>query len=177
MTDLAANIDIHESGPSDAEALARVGAESFTATYAGTTPPADIAAHIEAHFCAGAIREAMAQSSCHYYLATVDSEPAGILKLRSNQCPDAVPDPDAIELQLLYILPTFQRFGLGRRLIDVAIEKTATLGLASIWLSAWEKADWATNFYTKVGFHQVGTHAFKVGNTAYTDLIFWMPVD
>jgi len=177
LTDFATQIDIREAGTTDAEALARVGAESFAATYSATTTPGDIAAHVAAHFSAGTIREAMAQSDCHYFLASVDSQPAGILKLRSNQCPDPVPDPNAIELQLLYILPAFQRFGLGRRLVDVAIQKTTALGRASIWLSAWEGADWAINFYTKVGFQKVGTQAFKVGQTAYTDLLLWRPVD
>ena len=177
MTDFAAQIDIREAGTADAAALARVGAESFTATYAATTTPGDIAAHIADHFSAAAIREAMAQSDCHYFLASVDAQPAGILKLRKNQVPDAVPDPDAIELQLLYILPDFQRFGLGRRLVDVAIEKTAALGQASLWLSAWEDADWAIGFYTRAGFRRVGSHAFKVGATAYTDALLWRPVD
>ena len=177
MTDFRAGIDIRQSGPADADTLASVGAESFTATYEATTTPADIAAHVEAHFSAAAIRDAMANTSCHYYLATVERQPAGLLKLRMNDVPEAVPDRNAIEIQLLYVVPAFQRYGLGAQLVDVAIGKARDDGIKGVWLSAWEQADWAIGFYRKVGFRQVGTQAFRVGTTAFTDFIMYLAVD
>ena len=118
----------------------------------------------------------MERTSCHYFLASVDAQPAGVLKLRDEQSPQEVADKHAIELQLLYILPEYQRYGLGARLVEVACRKAQFLGFKGIWLSAWEDADWAVNFYRKVGFRQAGTQAFKVGATSYNDLLLWLPV-
>ena len=177
MTRSAAVVDIHRAGPADVDALARVGAESFQAAYQATTTPDDIALHIDAHFSPDAIRDAMQTTPCQYFLASVNAEPAGLLKLRSNDVPDSVPNPNAIEIQLLYILPAMQRFGLGGRLVEVAKQMAAEQGAAGIWLSAWQDADWALGFYSKTGFQAVGTQAFKVGETRYTDLIMWLPLD
>ena len=77
----------------------------------------------------------------------------------------------------MYILPAFQRVGLGARLIDAAIEHAIEQGRKSVWLSAWEQADWALNFYTKVGFRKVGTQEFRIGATAFTDFVMWLPFD
>ena len=177
MTARGTDIQIREAGPDDVDTLASVGAGSFAATYEATSTPADIAAHIDAHFSASAIRAAMERTSCHYFLARVDALPAGLLKLRDEHCPDEVADKTSIELQLLYILPDYQRFGLGARLIEVAIRKARSSGFSGIWLSAWEDADWALSFYRKVGFRQVGTHAFKVGATSYNDLLLLLTFD
>ena len=177
MTGRGTDIQIRHAGRNDADSLAAVGAASFAATYEATTKPDDIAAHIDAHFSAAAIREAMEQTSCHYFLASVEAQPAGLLKLRDGHVPDEVAGKASIELQLLYILPDYQRFGLGARLVDVGIRKARSLGFSGIWLSAWEDADWAVNFYRKVGFRQVGTQAFKVGATVYNDLLLLLSFD
>ena len=177
MTDRQPEISIRAAGPADADILSRVGAESFAAAYQATTTAEDIVAHIDAHFSSTAIRDAMANTSCHYLLASVDAEPAGLLKLRDNPCPVEIPDKAAAEIQLVYILPGFQRLGLGARLIDAAIRRAGDQGLNSVWLSAWEHADWALNFYLKAGFRRVGTQEFRVGATAYTDHVMWLPFD
>lgn len=177
MTDRGTDIRIRAATRDDVETLARVGAESFTATYESTTTPEDVAAHIDSYFSAAAILEAMEGTHSCYFIASVDSQPAGLLKLRFEHCPDEVPDKNAAEIQLLYILPSYQRVGLGAQFVDVAIRKARSLDLNGIWLSAWEDADWAVNFYRKVGFRQVGTQPFKVGDTFYNDLLLWLPFD
>ena len=167
-------IDIRLAGLADVEAIADVGVESFTATYRDTTTADDLAAHLEQHFRAGAVRRELGRQECHYLLAIVDTKPAGFIKLRDDQYPAAIPAAAPLEIQMLYIRPAHQRLGLGGRLVEAAAEFARQRAAQGLWLSTWEEADWAIDFYRKVGFRPVGTQEFRVGQTPYTDILMWL---
>ena len=170
-------IEIRAASATDLESLATIGTESFSAAYGATTTAADMAIHLDANFTVAAMGTAMQDPSCCFLLATVDAEPAGFVKLRDADVPDVIPAVAVREIQLLYILPDFQRFGLGRRLVDAAVVFAQEHDAHGLWLSAWKDADWAIGFYTKSGFRQVGTQEFRVGETRYTDYLMWLPFD
>jgi len=177
MTDAQPVITVRAAVAADIDALEHIGVESFTATYGDTTPPRDMAAHLDANFTADALRYAMENTSCHFLLASVDAKPAGFVKLRDENRPVEIPASNVLEIQLLYILPTFQRMGLGDRLVTAAADLGKETAVQGLWLSAWEHADWAINFYRKVGFCEVGTQEFRIGQTVFTDLLLWLPSD
>ncbi len=170
-------IEIRAAGAADLDSLAAIGTASFTAAYGPTTTPADMAVHLETYFTAAAMGDAMANTRCHFMLATVDAGPAGFVKLRDEGVPDVIPAAAVQEIQLLYVMPAFQRFGLGGRLVTAAANFAREQGAKGLWLSTWKDADWAINFYIKAGFRQVGTQEFRVGETIYTDLLMWRPFD
>lgn len=170
-------IRICQAGSADAEAIAAVGVESFTATYKDTTTAADLVAHLDQNFRADAVRRELQRPECHYLLASVGQDPAGFIKLRDGHHPAAIPAAAPLEIQMLYIRPAHQRLGLGRRLVAAARELAIHHAAQGLWLSTWENADWAISFYREAGFRPVGTQEFRVGSTPYTDILMWLPLD
>jgi len=110
-------------------------------------------------------------------IANVNDKAGGMLKYHHAACPEPGIASNAVELQQLYVLAEMQRHGLGRRLVENLIAIARNTEATGIWLSAWEDADWAINFYRKTGFSAVGTAIFTVGAATYTDLLMWWPLE
>ena len=173
----AVSISIREANIDDADDLAFVGSSSFREAYQDHSDAADLESHIDEYFSAAAVRNEFAQDQSKYLLASVDGETAGLAKIRKAACPVPGGDANAIELQQLYVLTTMQRHGLGRQLIENVLGHARQSSAQGVWLSAWEFADWATRFYTRNGFSAIGKVEFKLGSTAYTDLLMWRPLE
>lgn len=167
---------VREAGPGDAALLAAIGSSSFRDAYSEHSKPADLEAHLEDNFSQRAVQEEIAGGRCTYLLATVNDAPCGLAKFRAAECPVPGGDDNALELQQLYVLAASQGHGLGRKLIERVGDAGRQQGVAGIWLSAWEFADWATGFYTRAGFAAIGKVQFKLGETSYTDLLMWQPL-
>jgi GNAT superfamily N-acetyltransferase len=161
----------------DAGALAAVGRASFSEAYGPSSKPGDLADHLHRHFRAEVIRDEMARPGCDYWLAEVGGAPAGLAKTRSDRSPDELPRPKCLELELLYIAPTFQRRGAGHALLDRVQALAVERGFGGIWLSVWEEAHWAVSFYEKRGFSAFAKHRFTVGRSEFTDELMLLDLD
>ena len=69
--------------------------------------------------------------------------------------------PGGAELPRIYILGSAQRVGLGRLLVDAAVEQAAAEGLSYVWLDVMASADRARHAYAKWGFHELGSKRFE----------------
>lgn len=159
----------------DADALSGIGYASFTAAYGSWSSPEELETHLEKNFAADVIRAAIRSSNGGYLLASVDNAPAGMVYYRDAVCPAGDQFAGAIEIHQLYIKPDIQRVGLGARLVQAVIEIAEETASNGIWLSAWEDAHWALQFYEKVGFGKVGETDFYIGSVRYNDLLLWRP--
>jgi ribosomal protein S18 acetylase RimI-like enzyme len=164
------------AGPGDADALSEIGRTSFRTAYGPHSSTQDTDAYLEECFSPAAIRGELAKSDVSYLLATVNNLPAGLVKMRGGDAPDAIPAANVREIHQLYISPSQQRFGVGAKLLDAALHYAATDSADGVWLTVWDEADWAINFYLKHRFRQVGTIDFTVGSTVYNDFLMWRPL-
>lgn len=80
-------------------------------------------------------------------------------------------DKDSLEVERIYIRRPFHRLGLGKKLIEKAVEIAAEKNKRKLWLGVWEQNGNAVAFYTKLNFVQTGTHSFYMGDEEQTDLI------
>jgi GNAT superfamily N-acetyltransferase len=65
------------------------------------------------------------------------------------------------EIPRIYIIGPAQRTGLGRLLLDAAIEQAATEGLSHLWLDVMASATAARRAYAKWGFREIGGRLFE----------------
>jgi ribosomal protein S18 acetylase RimI-like enzyme len=111
-------------------------------------------------------------SAMHTFIVYDNDTPVGFCQLRQKQdVYDFVGDPEAIELQRIYIDKDCGRKGFGSKLMEHTVQKAIELGKKTIWLGVWEFNPKAIQFYEKHGFRTVGSHIFKLGNKEDTDLI------
>ena len=166
-------IDICSAGIDAADTLAHIGMSSFRDAYSAHSDPVDLEAHLQEFFAPQAVRACIESGASQYLLASVDRRPGGLAKYRPAACPVPGGATDALELQQLYVLASVQRHGLGRRLVDALVDVAQGQQRSGIWLSCWEEADWALNFYLGNGFVSVGTADFALGATNYRDFLLW----
>ena len=61
-------------------------------------------------------------------------------------------EEDVGRIRWVYVLPEFQRRGIGTALVTYVENQAEKLGLKKLWLLVVGKAYWATNFYEKLGY-------------------------
>lgn len=169
------DLQIREAVPADVESLAATGQRLFVGTYGDISGADDLAAHVDDYFGETAVARELERDGVRYLLAMDGDDIAGFLKLRRSDIPKSVPAETALEVQQLYVSPDQQRRGIGRRLMDHAVEIARETPVQGLWLSVWEEADWAIKFYLRYGYRTVGTTDFWLGESHYEDFLMWLP--
>ena len=85
-------------------------------------------------------------------LATFHDEPAGTIALRRL-------DRTAGELKRLYLRPKYRGHGLGRRLLEAAMERAAAMGYESLYADTLPSMLDALSLYQRAGFELVEAYS------------------
>lgn len=160
-------IAYRDATPADAEALAALFAETFTATFGHLYTPANLAA-----FLATADRAAweaeLADPRFRVRLAEEDGVAIGYAKLGPPKLPVTPRGPSA-ELRQLYVRAAWHGGGVAAALMDWAIATAREGGAQDLYLSVFVENERAKRFYARLGFERIGTYAFMVGDHADED--------
>ncbi|MFZ1991217.1 MAG: ribosomal protein S18-alanine N-acetyltransferase [Alphaproteobacteria bacterium] len=99
-------------------------------------------------------------------LALAGGEPAGFIMIQTT--------PDEAEVLTLVVARQSRRQGVGRRLIEWAIERSAGAGCVRILLEVSESNEAARALYSQAGFQQIGARSgyYARGQDAETALLF-----
>lgn len=154
---------------SDVEALAILKRETFHETFvegfAIPYPPADLARFVAAHHSAAAVAAEIADPERTIWVVEADG---GALLGYAQVGPCKLPHPDvgpgAGELYQLYVRPELQGTGMGRRLLQTALDHLAVTRPGPAWLGVWSGNWRAQAFYQAAGFAKVGEYDFAVGD-------------
>ena len=170
------DLTVRVAGFDDIDALSAIGHDSFRAAYQGSGPDDELEKHLNEVFGRASIQAEIALPKVSYLLAIAAQEPAGLVKIQTGEVPDAVPGKEAIEIPQLYVATNKQRLGVGAALMDAAVAFGRDRAVSGIWLTVWEKADWAINFYLANGFTQVGVMDYPMGSIVFHDFLMWRPI-
>ena len=88
-------------------------------------------------------------SRMSFYVYRHEGEIVGVAALH-------VLDKDMGRIRWFYVLPEFQRRGIGTALVTYVEHEAERFGLKKLWLITAEKAYWAINFYRKLEYKQIG---------------------
>jgi len=94
----------------------------------------------------------------------------GYCVLTEPDLPEADPDPDDIEIRRIYLLSRFHGGGLGRRLMEAALDAARGAGKRRVVLGAYNENP-VVGFYQRFGFEVVGQRLFQVGQHRYEDVV------
>ena len=153
----AEKILIREALPGDARAVAMVQIKTWQHAYVDIFPKDKLATLDKELVSREARWEANISNQDSYpvfFVAeTAEGEVVGIAGA-GDQVKEEYPY-DA-ELYLIYILPDFQRLGIGRRLFNAAVKKLISLGFTSLILWVLAQNEPSRNFYRNLGGKEVG---------------------
>jgi ribosomal protein S18 acetylase RimI-like enzyme len=163
--------------PEEAEALSELKLSTFRETFihgfAIDYPPADLAAFERSSYSAETIAAELANPDRITWVgAAADGRLLGYAQVGPCKLPHPEVAPGAAELYQIYVREEAQGTGLGRRLLDGALDHLAATRPGPIWLGVWEGNHKAQAVYAGRGFREVGSYCFMVGDWEDRDLIY-----
>ncbi|KAI1820145.1 acyl-CoA N-acyltransferase [Xylaria intraflava] len=171
---VASDIQIGYAVASDAAAIAKIGADTFTATFGYAVPPDDLARFLESTYSETAIQANLNDPSLRTWAARdATGKVLAFVQLGRGRSRPCLPGDAAehAELGRLYVNTAVHGRGIGSRLIDAVEAEARAEGFKQLWLSVWEHNPRAEKLYLKRGYKRVGTTVFPTGETAHLDFV------
>jgi ribosomal protein S18 acetylase RimI-like enzyme len=164
-------INIQPVLPSEVDLLLSLSRKTFYDAFEHMNNPEDFEAYTSKAFTREKLLSEIEHADSEFYFAIIDNEVVGYIKLNYRSAQSEFKEPDAVEVERIYVLADQQGKKIGNRLLDFAIEKANALKLRYIWLGVWEHNHNAMRFYERNGFKVFSSHHFMVGNDKQTDIL------
>lgn len=155
----------------DLSTLQEISIQTFNDTFRSKNKPENIDTYLKRAFQLPLLEE-FEHPSSEFYFILYNDQVAGYLKINTAEAQTEKIAKNALEIERLYLLSSFQKKGLGRELMEFAFERARALNKQTIWLGVWEKNTNAIAFYKKYGFEKVDAHSFYMGEEEQVDWIF-----
>ncbi|MET0787442.1 MAG: GNAT family N-acetyltransferase [Paenisporosarcina sp.] len=155
----------------DSRELQEISVETFNETFKDQNSPEQINAYLERAFDLNQLEKELANRSSQFFFVYFNHEVAGYLKVNTDDAQSEVMGDVSLEIERIYIKKKFQKHGLGKHLLNKAMEIAIERKKKKIWLGVWEENENAIAFYQKKGFVQTGAHSFYMGDEEQVDLI------
>jgi diamine N-acetyltransferase len=164
-------INIKQCNLEDLRTLQEISYETFNETFKDQNSPENMNAYLERAFNLDQLEKELSNISSQFFFVYFNNEVAGYLKVNINDAQSEEIDDESLEIERIYIKSKFQKHGLGKYLLNKAMEIAMERNKKKIWLGVWEKNENAIAFYKKMGFVQTGAHSFYMGDEEQIDFI------
>ncbi|MEC0204448.1 GNAT family N-acetyltransferase [Paenibacillus lautus] len=164
-------INIKKCSLEDSGLLQEISVETFNETFKDQNSPENMKAYLERAFNINQLEKEVSNISSEFYFIYANGEIAGYLKVNTHDAQTEMMGNDSLEIERIYVKGKFHKHGLGKFLLNKAVEIAMERNKKSIWLGVWERNENAIAFYKKMGFVQTGTHSFYMGDEEQKDFI------
>lgn len=164
-------IKIEQINQSHIEALQQIGRQTFAETFAESNSAENMAKYLEEAYSYEKLNAELNDPNSIFYFAMMGQDVIGYLKLNMGASQTEVKDNNALEIERIYVLKSFQGKRVGQLLFDKAIQIAKEQNAEFVWLGVWEENKKAIQFYTKNGFVEFDQHVFVLGDEAQTDIM------
>jgi ribosomal protein S18 acetylase RimI-like enzyme len=153
----------------DMPELLDVARKAFLQAFTAKNKLENVNAYLDVAFTLDQFISEFQNSSSTFFKLVKGEEIIGYTKV--NLCPaqSDVHDPDSLEIARLYLLDEFTGLGLGKKLLERAIDFAKQHNKKYIWLGVWEHNLGAIEFYKRNGFEKFSSHPFTFGDEIQTD--------
>lgn len=165
------SITIRKCSIEDVQLLQEVSIETFSDTFKDQNSPENMAAYLEKAYTLKKLENELSNASSQFFFIYLNEELAGYLKVNTGDAQSEEMDDDSLEIERIYVRSKYQKQGLGKYLMNKAIEIATEWNMKAIWLGVWEKNQNAIAFYSKNGFVKTGAHSFYMGDEEQVDYI------
>jgi len=155
----------------DAAVLLGLSKKTFFDAFARLNNAADMEAYAAKAFTLQKFQNELNNPDSRFYFAVVDDAVAGYLKINLHTAQTDLQDPNALEIERIYVLQEYQGQRIGNKLLDFAIEMAIDKKYNYIWLGVWEHNAGAIRLYESKGFKTFSSHPFVLGKDEQTDLL------
>lgn len=163
-----ANITFREATVADCSEVARVHVQSWKQSFAGIVPQTFLD-KMSVEKRANAFEQGFSADSYKMYVAEVPE--FGVVGFADFGEPREDIDAYEGELYAIYLLPEYQRKGIGERLFNLGVEFFVEGGKSSMYLLALEVSPYKS-FYEKKGGEIVGRKRIEIEGVTYDELVY-----
>ncbi len=142
---------------------------TFTATFGHLYTPENLQSHLVKTCSAAFFADALA-NGCNIDIARCGDEVVGYIKYGAVGLPIAYTKDD-VEIHRLYVSAKWQGQGIGKKLMDHALQSLAVQSAAHLYLGVWEHNHKAQAFYRRYAFRPIGKYLYYVGTHADREII------
>ena len=164
-------IEIRQAVVADVDVLASLARRTFLLAYAENETPEHVHDYVERAFESNKITDEVTTPGNRWIMMLVDGCAAGYVKIVFERPIDELADAAPAQLERIYLLPEYQGGGLGRRLLDAALDEASASGARNIWLAVWIENISAQRFYASAGFEPIGRTHFMLGPERQEDRV------
>lgn len=144
--------------------LVKLSIKTFTETYGEQNIEKDMEKYISEHFNNEVLSVELIDERNKFFIAYLENEPVGYLKLRVGQEPNELKNEHSLEIERIYVLGKLHGQKIGAQLMNHCITYAYVNNFRTIWLGVWEKNPKAIHFYQQWGFEIFSKHIFRFGN-------------
>jgi ribosomal protein S18 acetylase RimI-like enzyme len=166
-----ADLIIRRAAPADADALAAIGAVTFSETFAHLYAEDDLRAFLGEAYGPDRTRADLAHPAKASWLVEDEGQVVGYATAGLCELPHPDVGPKSFELKRFYLLKTCQNGGIGGRLWTEVMDWMLAQDPADLWIGVWSENHGAQRFYGRHGFEKVGEYGFRVGQTVDHEFI------
>jgi ribosomal protein S18 acetylase RimI-like enzyme len=165
---------IRSGRATDAPALAKLARETYSEAFGHSLTPDDLSAHLSKNLSAANFKRILARDTV--LIAEEDEHMVGFVQFGDAAGYLEADSETDRAVNRLYVHADFRNRGIGRLLMDTALEHLRLEGAGRVFLDVWERNSDARRFYGRYGFRTVGKRAFGVASGAETspDLVMML---
>lgn len=151
--------------------LQKIGRQTFYETFSEGNSEENMQDYLDTGFSLEKLTAELNDENTTFYLAQLEGEAIGYLKLNFGASQTELQDEKAVEIERIYVLKDFHGKKVGQLLYDKAIEVARERNANYVWLGVWEENRRAIQFYKKNGFVAFDQHVFKLGDDEQIDIM------
>lgn len=156
---------------SDLEVLRQVSLQTFREAFAAQNDPVDFNSYLREAFSTQKLRREMRNPETRFFFLYFREQLAGYAKINAGMAQTELQDPEALEIERIYVIKSFQGQGLGSWMLQSLKTLALEEGKEYLWLGVWEENKEAIRFYKRHGFVIFGRHPYYIGSDRQMD---WM---
>ncbi len=162
---------LRPTSPADAPSLAVLAERTFRTAFGARNSPENMDLHCAKVFGSEIQEREILDQGLVTTVAEADGGMIGFSQLRLLNAHASVAAERLAELNRIYVDAGWHGRGVGRDLMQHAIDTAAREGCDCLWLGVWEHNPKAMAFYRRFGLEVVGTNAFMLGQDRQRDLV------
>lgn len=155
----------------DLETLRQISLLTFREAFAAQNDPGDFETYLRDAFSMERLRREVEHPDTRFFFLYYGESLAGYAKLNAGSAQTELQDPEALEIERIYVRKPFQGKGLGSWLLERLRFLGRQEGKMYLWLGVWEENMEAIRFYERHGFVTFGKHPYYIGSDRQMD---WM---
>jgi len=164
-------LKIRKATYKDTELLQNIGRQTFFEKFTENNSEENMLKYASEAYSFEKIASEVNNPNSQFYLATLNNQTVGYLKINFGEAQTELQDPQALELERIYVLNEFQGQKIGQSLFEKTLEIAKQANLNYVWLGVWEENTGAIKFYEKNGLKAFSKHIFILGDDPQTDIM------